>query len=76
MFYKALTEEILYLSVPKNMMVFNMMLALLFIFVLKFWYILPVNFAFYLLGVYVAKHDAQVFDCLQQYVNKKNYYCT
>ena len=75
-FYRSLTEQILLLGAPKSILSINGAILFLFVVDFNFWWIVPVNIFIHFLCIYLAKNDQQFFDCLREYIHKKNYYCT
>jgi type IV secretory pathway TrbD component len=75
-FYRSLSEQILLLGAPKEILILNALAGLLFIVNFHFWLIIPLNLAVHFGCIYVAKNDSQFFDCIREYAKKKNYYCT
>ena len=75
-FYRSLSEQILLLGAPKEILMANGILMLLFIVDLGFYMIIPINILLHFGCIYVSKNDEQFFDCLREYRKKKNYYCT
>lgn len=71
---KPLTEKVLLAGAPKNVIVFNAMIAGFFLLSLHFIWILPVNAAVYFGSIYLTSIDSQFFDCLIRYIRKKDYY--
>ena len=75
-FYRSLSEQILLFGAPKSVLILNGIVMILFIVDFSFWYIVPISLAVHFFCIYLAKNDDQFFDCLREYVNKKNYYST
>ena len=75
-FYRSLTEEILFMGAPRNVIILNGIVSFMFVMYFHFVYILLLSVAVHALCVYLAKDDAQFFDCLSQYIYKENYYST
>lgn len=75
-FYRSLSEQILLMGAPKSVLIINGLIMLLFIVDFHFWYIIPMNLLVHFGCIYLAKNDAQFFDCLRGYIHKKKYYCT
>jgi type IV secretion system protein TrbD len=75
-FYRSMSEQILLLGAPKSVLIANGFVLLLFIVDFNFWYIIPISVLVHFSCIYLSKNDDQFFDCLREYVNKKNYYNT
>ncbi|MGL5257600.1 MAG: VirB3 family type IV secretion system protein [Proteocatella sp.] len=75
-FYRSLSEQILMFGAPKGILILNGLLGFLFIVDFNFFWIIPVNILLHFGCIYLAKNDDQFFDCLREYIHKKNYYCT
>ena len=75
-FYRSLTEQILFMGAPRVAIMLNAVIGFLFILNFHFFYIIPFNVLFHIGCVYVSKNDDQFFDCLRAYQAKKNYYTT
>lgn len=75
-FYRSLTEQILFLGVPRSAIMVNALVAFLFIINFHFRYILPMSLLFHFGCIYVARSDDQFFNCLRVYQSKKNFYST
>lgn len=75
-FYRSLSEQILLFGAPKSVLILNGVVMILFIVDFDFWYIVPISLAVHFLCIYLSKNDDQFFDCLREYINKKNYYST
>lgn len=75
-FSRALTEPALIAGVPKSVLVWNGLFAVLLIINFGFWQVLIFTVAMHFLAIYLCKGDQQFFSCLQSYINKKNYYTT
>lgn len=75
-FYRSLSEQILLLGAPKPILILNGLILVLFIVDFHFWPIIPINLLIHFGSIYLAKNDDQFFDCLREYIHKKNYYCT
>ena len=73
-FSRGLVEPSLLLGVPKNVLVLNGIVAVIFILDFGFWPILLITAIIHFTAIYVCKGDNQFFDCLQEYMRKKNYY--
>ena len=74
--FQALTEHVLFAGVPMTALLFLGGVTLLFIAAFHFWYIIGLTVPLYLLGIYLAQNDAQVFDCYLIYKAKNDYYAT
>lgn len=74
--YRALSEKILLLGVPKPVIALNACVAFLFVVNFGFFYIIILSLIVHFGCIYAAKSDDQFFDALKAYINKKNYYCT
>jgi type IV secretory pathway TrbD component len=70
----SLTEEILFMGVPKRFMILNGGLAALAGLYLHLWYLLPINFALYIASLCMVQSDTQFFDVLICYVKTKKHY--
>lgn len=75
-FYRSLSEQILLLGAPKEILIANGLVLLFFIVDFHFWPIIPVSLIVHFLCIYLSKNDDQFFDCLREYLKKKKYYCT
>ncbi|WP_315374405.1 VirB3 family type IV secretion system protein [uncultured Selenomonas sp.] len=74
--YRALTEQILMLGAPPQMIVFNAIIFCIFVFSFHFFWIIPLNVAIHVLIIYVTKKDPQAFECLVAYLHQRKSYHT
>lgn len=74
--FRSLTEQVLVLGAPRGFMVMNLMMLAIFVVSFHFFYIVPLHVILHFGAIYLAKHDAQFFECLKLYLRKKDYYCT
>lgn len=72
--HRSLTEKILLAGAPREIVLMNCGLLVMFIFILHFLYIIPFCLAIHLAAVYTTKYDAQFFDCFLAYLKTKKYY--
>ena len=70
--YRALTEPILMVGAPPQMIVFNAMIFSIFVFSFHFFWIIPLNALIHFGTIYVTKKDPQAFECLVAYLHQKN----
>ena len=75
-FYRALTEYILVLGTPRNVIIMNGFITFMFVMYFHFLYIIVLTVVVHCACVYISKDDAQFFDCAGRYFSKKNYYST
>ncbi|MBR2216055.1 MAG: VirB3 family type IV secretion system protein [Selenomonadaceae bacterium] len=74
--YRGLTEHVLVLGAPRSVLVANAAITFIFIMEFHFLYFLIFTVLLHFLCVYISRDDAQFFDCLCQYIKRKNYYST
>lgn len=75
-FYTSLSEQLLLLGAPKSVLIVNGLVMMLFIVDLQFLYIIPISLLVHFGCIYLSRNDSQFFDCLREYIHKKNYYST
>ena len=75
-FYRSLTVYILFLGVPRNVLIINAVTAFMFVMYFHFFYILIFNVIVHGLAIYLVRDDKQFFDCLSTYMQKDSYYST
>lgn len=75
-FFRSLTVYILFLGIPRNVLVINAIIGFMFIMYFHFPYILIFNVLAYAIAVYLVRDDKQFFDCLSTYMRKDSYYST
>lgn len=73
--YRALTEKMLMGGAPKEIMILNGTMAVIFMMMHTFW-VLILNVVIHVGAIRFTKSDDQFFDCFKRYINKKNYYST
>ena len=63
-FYRALTETVMFLGVPRNVIVVNGIVSFMFVMYFHFVYILALSVVVHFVCIKLCSDDAQFFDCL------------
>ena len=74
--FRGLTEQVLVFGVPRKVIAFNVLTAILFIMDFHFFWIIPICIAMHFGAIYICQGGDPFFDCLASYMRKKNYYST
>ncbi|WP_407396722.1 VirB3 family type IV secretion system protein [Anaerovibrio sp.] len=74
--YHAMIDKILIFGAPIKAIVLNVGIAVIFIMYFHFFWILIVTAILHYAITRLSKNDAQFFDCLFVYQQKKKYYST
>ena len=74
--YHAMIDKILLFGAPINAIVFNCVIAIIFILYFHFWWILLITVFLHFIFVNLSKNDAPFFDVLIVYQRKSKYYST
>lgn len=74
--YRALTEKVLFLGAPPELILLNAGVGLLCMQTFHFFWILPLNVIFHFSVLYISKFDTRVFECFMRYFKEKDYYDT
>lgn len=74
--YQSLTEHVLFAGAPTSVLALLAVVTLLFVAMFHFYYIVAITLPVYFIVVYLARDDAQLFDCYFVYKTKSDYYST
>lgn len=71
---QGLTQPIFWAGVPRDLFLFNLLLAMLMIMIFRFWYFLAFSLVFHVILVYLGKREPYFYEIFWRYNRTKKYY--